>query len=98
MTDSSPRFFYVVVYDISDNKRRLKISKLMESLGFRVQGSVFEGYLTNQERNRLVERVNRIIDPDQDSVRIYLLCNACRSRMVIIGQGKVNHPPGVVIL
>lgn len=34
--------FYVVVYDISSDKQRKKVSDLLEGYGLRVQYSVFE--------------------------------------------------------
>lgn len=39
---SNERTFYVLAYDLSDDRRRAKIARLMESMGERVQGSVFE--------------------------------------------------------
>ena len=38
--------FYVVVYDIPNDKRRKKVSDLLEGYGQRVQYSVFECTLT----------------------------------------------------
>ncbi|MEW6376162.1 MAG: CRISPR-associated endonuclease Cas2, partial [Thermodesulfobacteriota bacterium] len=34
--------FYVVSYDIPDDQRRIKIAKILEDFGDRVQYSVFE--------------------------------------------------------
>ena len=36
------KHFYVVTYDISDDKRRNQVVKLLESLGTRMNYSVFE--------------------------------------------------------
>ena len=94
----SERSFFIIAYDISENRRRSKIAKLMESLGFRVQGSVFEGWLTEAEFVVLKKKTEKIIQPDEDSVRIYKLCAVCCQKIVIIGQGRATNPPGLVII
>ena len=96
--NSSHRTFYVLAYDITDNRRRAKVVKLLESLGFRVQGSVFEGYINSQEIERLIRRLSLVIDRDSDSMRIYPLCESCRAKMTLIGVGKVNEPPDSVVI
>lgn len=90
--------FYVLTYDISDDKRRLKIAKLMESVGDRVQHSVFEAYLTPAELEKLLKRVRKVLSEREDSVRVYQLCTSCRGKVHTEGQGKVTPPPGVMIV
>lgn len=96
MSDERP--FYLLAYDIADDKRRAKIAKLMESLGARVQGSVFEAYLNAAEMDRLVRRAAKILRKEEDSLRIYPICAACRAKIKIHGQGETTPPPGVVIV
>lgn len=95
---SDRRTFYVIAYDITDNRRRLKVAKLIDSLGFRVQGSVFEGYLTSREFERLVRALTRAVDSDTDSLRIYPICESCRVKLTLIGIGKINEPPNSVVI
>lgn len=92
------RGFYILTYDIVDDKRRLKIAKIMESMGDRVQYSVFEAYLTPPELQKLLKRVGKVMMAKEDSVRVYFLCNACREKVHTEGQGKVTPPPGVMIV
>lgn len=92
------RTFYVIAYDISDNRRRLKAAKLLDSLGFRVQGSVFEGYLTNQEIERLIRSLKRVLDLETDSLRLYPLCESCREKVTLLGDCIVNEPPDSVVI
>ena len=33
---------YFITYDIADNKRRLRVAKIRESWGYRIQESVFQ--------------------------------------------------------
>lgn len=90
--------FYLLTYDITDDKRRLKIAKIMESVGDRVQHSVFEAYLTPQELEKLLKRVTKVLAAKEDSLRIYQLCASCREKVRTEGQGKVTPPPGVMIV
>lgn len=68
----SDRFLTIVIYDISDNKVRVKMSKLLMKYGYRVQKSAFETYLTNQKYRKLCKEIERLISKN-DLVRIYKL-------------------------
>jgi len=62
----------VVAYDISDDRRRNKLSQLLSSYGYRYQLSVFYiPSITRSELEKLTERVKRIINPKTDRVRVY---------------------------
>jgi len=92
------RIFYVLAYDIASDKRRAKIARLMEALGARVQGSVFDAYLTAVELEKLIRRARKAMLEKEDSLRIYLVCAACRGKVRTIGLGEVTPPPGVLIV
>jgi CRISPR-associated protein Cas2 len=92
------RHFFVVVYDVVDDKRRLKVARYLESIGERVQYSVFETYLTEDELTRLVKKIEKIIKLKDDSVRIYRLCSNCRGYVRALGVGVITKPPEVVIV
>ena len=64
-------YFTVVIYDIMDNKRRVKVAKELLGYGDRVQYSGFESYLTQKQIDRLTERLKILIDHTQDRIRIY---------------------------
>jgi CRISPR-associated protein Cas2 len=95
---SGERAFYVLAYDLSDDRRRAKIARLMESLGERVQGSVFEAWLSEAELNRLLAKAKKILHEKEDSLRVYQLCAACRGKVRVVGEGKPLPPPDVVIV
>ena len=92
------RDFYLAAYDISSNKRRAKIAKVMESMGARVQGSVFEIWLNKAELETLMKRVKRVLNEQEDSVRIYSVCQNCQAKLKILGQGKKTAAPELVIV
>ena len=73
--------FILIIYDIVDNKRRIRFSKFLEGYGKRVQKSAFEAMLSEKSYEKLKSKIPEYIDmsPGQDNVRIYK----------ITGKGKV---------
>lgn len=65
--------FYIVAYDISSNKRRKKVSDLLEGYGRRVQYSVFELVLVRSKYDELKRKLRRHVNPEEDSIRFYPL-------------------------
>ena len=68
---------YLITYDIEDNKRRKKISDLLEGYGYRVNYSVFEFFLTKKELNEIVSQAKEILNKKTDSFRVYRICESC---------------------
>ncbi len=86
--------FVLISYDISDDKRRLKIMKALEDHGRRVQYSVFECHLRTKEIEQLKNRLSSLVNPkDWDSIRFYYLCVDDVLRTEIIGRGEVTKDP-----
>ena len=79
----------VVSYDIPDDRRRLRLAKVLEGYGERVQYSVFECNLTARQYDELRKEVVEVINNREDSVRVYHLCRACRESVEVIGCGEV---------
>lgn len=92
------RGFYVLAYDVVDDRRRLKVAKLLEAMGDRVQDSVFELYLTAAELDKLLAKVGKALAPKEDGLRVYQLCSECRGKVRTVGAGQVTPPPGVKIV
>jgi CRISPR-associated protein Cas2 len=70
----------VVSYDVAtttaDGRRRLrKVAKECVNFGQRVQDSVFECVLNNEQWMRLRLRLLRLYDEEEDSLRFYHLGN-----------------------
>ncbi|BBE31742.1 CRISPR-associated endoribonuclease Cas2 3 [Tepiditoga spiralis] len=83
--------FYVVSYDITDNKKRNKIIKYLESYGVRVQYSVFEAELNETQLNSLKRNLKKSINLNEDTIRIYPLCSECRKKIETIGIDKGSY-------
>lgn len=90
--------FYIISYDIPDDRRRTKIAKTLLDFGDRVQYSVFEARLDKKLLDKLVQKLLEIIEESEDSIRIYPLCAACETGISILGQGKIMKEKDVYIL
>ncbi|QEI44291.1 CRISPR-associated endoribonuclease Cas2 (plasmid) [Dolichospermum sp. UHCC 0315A] len=60
----------VISYDISEDKRRTKIHSILKSYGQWVQYSIFECELTDTQYAKLRSRLNKLIKPETDSIRL----------------------------
>lgn len=70
--DEARKYIILVIYDIVDNKHRLKFSKLLEKYGNRVQKSAFEARLTMPKYLKLKDEIEQLLR-EEDNVRIYKL-------------------------
>ena len=70
---------YIVAYDIANDKRRKKLSDLLEGYGVRVNYSVFELELTKTQKERLLYEIElqKLLDVKVDSLRFYHICQNC---------------------
>lgn len=88
----------VVVYDVPDDKRRLKLAKFLEGYGRRVQFSVFECFLTLDEMRGLCEKVRMKVKVKEDNVRFYWISADAVSRVLTLGSAAPEPPPNAYIL
>lgn len=95
---SRRKYFVVVAYDISDDKRRRKISEVLKDYGVRVQYSVFECMLDYKRLKEMEKRVVRRMNKDEDRLRIYVLLEICRKRVIVHGVGGVIEDEGVILV
>ncbi|MFQ5652961.1 MAG: CRISPR-associated endonuclease Cas2 [bacterium] len=73
--------FFLVSYDIVNDKIRKKISDtLLDFGGRRVQYSVFECELTPANYEKLCKKLHELRKAS-DSIRTYFLCKRCQQRM-----------------
>lgn len=76
---SDKKHFVLIIYDISDNKRRNRMVKLLKKYGFRVQLSAFEILISPTKYKELIREIAKIPETT-DSIRVYK----------IQGKGKVE--------
>ncbi|MCT7977593.1 CRISPR-associated endonuclease Cas2 [Laspinema olomoucense] len=78
--------FYLICYDITEDNRRNRVAKVLETYGMRVQQSVFEAVLNETEYHQLQARLLKLLNKRQDQLRFYPLSPANRDRIVILGR------------
>ena len=62
----------LITYDISDNKRRTKVEKIISSYGYRVNYSVFELTISKSDLDVIVSKLSNISTKD-DNIRLYFI-------------------------
>ena len=63
-----------------------------------MQYSVFEYRLDERAQQTLRERLARLIDPEEDSLRIYGLCKECDRLLEVLGTAKRTDDPDIFVL
>lgn len=91
-------FFYVVVYDISCDKRRKRVADLLEGYGQRVQYSVFECVLSVEKFRELQKRLQKRVKVGEDSVRFYPLSRHTLGQVEVWGEPPITSMPGSIII
>ncbi len=66
------RVLAVFCYDVSRDRARARLARLLEAEAVRVQESVFEAWMSRARAERVAARGARELGPD-DSLRLYLL-------------------------
>lgn len=69
-TAGTSKLFVLVIYDIIENKKRLKLAKMLNGFGFRIQKSAFEAMLTRQKYEKLLDKLRPFV-AEGDSIRVY---------------------------
>jgi CRISPR-associated protein Cas2 len=78
---------YDVATDTAAGRRRLRrVAKVCEGYGQRVQKSVFECVISEGELARLVSRLRREVNEQEDSLRIYRLREPRNDYLQVIGR------------
>jgi CRISPR-associated protein Cas2 len=76
-----------IVYDISKNKTRKKVSDKAIAEGlYRVQNSVFLGNINNNQIDEIVIFCDNLINEETDSVYIFPMCQEDFRKVELIGQ------------
>jgi len=92
----------LITYDVSTEteagKSRLrKVSRKCEDYGQRVQNSVFECIIDAAQLKQLQNGLQKIIDPEVDSLRFYHLGDNWKSRVEHIGAKPSMDLEGTLI-
>lgn len=92
--------FIVITYDVVEDDRRNRLSKMLCDFGRMVQKSVFECVLTEKQYLDLKARLDQQIDHEVDTIRYYHLCQRCVPAVEFTGTGTgpEDETDGVIIV
>jgi CRISPR-associated protein Cas2 len=82
---------YVFCYDIADDRLRRRMAAALEDKGTRVQGSVFELWLTSAQANRLGRSLAELLERG-DSLRVYGITRGNLRMAQAYGRGGPADP------
>jgi CRISPR-associated protein Cas2 len=64
---------HLICYDIADKKRLQRVHRLVSEKAIPLQYSVYLAHLKKSQCQRLIDKLETIINPEQDDIRIYPL-------------------------
>lgn len=91
------KIFLVVAYDISSNRKRKKVSDILEEYGLRINKSVFEVKATASEIKTIKAGIGKLIKKKSDSVLFYYLCRECILKNEYLGTIVPQTPTVQVV-
>ncbi len=85
---------YLVTYDISDNRVRDKVARILSKYGVRIQLSCFEIECNKDELREILEKIKEKIELSVDSVYVFPITKNAEHSIYEIGlrreiDGKV---------
>ncbi|WP_298068395.1 CRISPR-associated endonuclease Cas2 [uncultured Mailhella sp.] len=83
---------YLIAYDIRNADRLRKLARIAQDYGLRIQKSIFEAELLPSELKDMESRMKKLIDPREDGIKIFHLCQSCEARRTGAGRGKPALP------
>lgn len=78
---------YAVVYDISCDRERSRIDRVLKNFGFRIQKSVFECRLTRKGRDELIGKLEEL-DVQTGFIKLYRLEYASKKLTIGVQEKK----------
>jgi len=80
--------FWIIAYDIADNRRRGRIDRVLKNYAVRVQESVFEGWISHARLHQLKRELSAEMNMACDHIRLYALCHWCEGLIKSQGKGR----------
>jgi CRISPR-associated protein Cas2 len=89
------KVFVLIIYDITDNKTRLKLSKMLLGYGFRIQKSAFEAVIPKRKYRELLERLPAYVTAT-DSIKVYKIIG--KGQVTSFGKKIENEQDDIIII
>ena len=93
----------LVTYDVQtetlEGQRRLrKVARICTYYGQRVQNSVFECVFSEVQLLELKNKLHKIIDTTNDSIRLYYLNNSESRKTIVLGQQRGYNVENILLV
>jgi CRISPR-associated protein Cas2 len=82
---------WLIIYDIRDAKRLVKVEKLMECYGWRVQKSVFESEADETAVGHLKASLEHVT-AEEDFILFCPVCEKCWQKREVYGLSGAENP------
>ena len=79
---------HLIAYDIAHDKRLRRVASLCEDFGTRIEKSVFECDLDDDQFDRFWEKLAKMVDSDEDAVFDYPIGLLDSSRVRTLGKAR----------
>jgi CRISPR-associated protein Cas2 len=83
----------VITYDVVEDRRRARIAHTLQAHGQRIQRSVFVCTVDPTVVTGLRRQLDRMLDPDTDSIYVFRQCASCWSATGLHGQAVRQEEP-----
>ena len=85
----------IVAYDITEPKRLRRVALACLDYGIRIEKSVFECDLRNDQFDELWEKLKGVVNRDVDSLICYPICAACEKNVITYGLPRHLEPADI---
>lgn len=89
------KVYVLIIYDIIENKKRVKLAKLLQGYGFRIQKSAFEAVITKKKYKKLLKELTPFGSAD-DSIRVYKIIG--KGQITNIGRSMENEQEDIILI
>jgi len=76
---------YVIAFDVSHDKVRRKLTKILLGKGVRIQESIFAVSLKKHEINSIGKKLEKTLDK-QGIIHIFHICGSCAKKSLAINK------------
>jgi CRISPR-associated protein Cas2 len=90
--------FYLVCYDVVGDRRRSRVANLLKGYGLRVQKSVFECVLSDEQCEMVQRKLEKCLKPEEDQVRFYPMSGHTRGKVMIFGMQPLREVDDVAFI
>lgn len=87
--------YCIAFYDVSE-KRVAKILKIFRQYLHWIQNSVFEGRISEYYLQELIDKLLRIINPEEDSVIFFVMQNDKYINKIFLGIEKQDKTSNII--